>query len=84
MKDHRNRMALRTVEGLTEAPSVETVAKLLGVLPEDIDQEYGILLIDPNRGTYCVQVKDNLPDDQPSDGKRFDGPWSSPKIDTFQ
>jgi hypothetical protein len=76
-------MVLRSVEGFSEPPSIETVAEKLGVSPNAIDQAYGVILIDPSRGMYCVQVREPQPPNKSDTSSPYNGPWASPKIDTF-
>lgn len=69
---------LVSVEGFSEQPSLEAVAESLGLSSDEIDPSFGVVLIDPRAGKYCVQLKDEpsshtqLPEDS--------GPWSNPPI----
>jgi hypothetical protein len=74
--------ALMTVHGQDGAPSLEAAAEELGVSIDDLDRAFGVILIDPGRRLYGVQVNaDRLPPDRGSGPYR--GPFSNPRIDTF-
>ena len=75
-------MALVTVsgEGMT---SLEAAAAQLGVAPEDIDPNFGIVPIDPRQNLFAVQVRaDRLPEGFGSETP-YRGPFSSPRIAPF-
>jgi hypothetical protein len=81
-------MALMTVTGANGPPSLEAAAAELGVTVDDIDQSFGIVAVDPQRGLYCVQVPaDRVPTDTGSgetgSGETYRGPFSNPKIAPF-
>lgn len=72
-----------TVHGVDGPPSLEAAARELGVTIDDIDREFGVVLIDPARGLYSVQVDvDRLPEQVALDDP-YRGPFSNPRIDTF-
>jgi hypothetical protein len=75
-------MALMTVAGKDQAPSLDAAAQQLGVRTEDIDRDYGVVAVDPERGLYAVMVRaDRLPPEKPADSYR--GPFANPKIEPF-
>ncbi|MFN4275113.1 MAG: hypothetical protein ACK4FJ_02350 [Ferrovibrio sp.] len=80
-------MALMTILSRKGPPDIETAAASLHVAAEDIDQEYGILPIDPGQGLYCVRVRaDSLPaavshGDAASDGDAYRGPFADLPIE---
>lgn len=65
---------LLTVEGFDSKPTFEIVAETLGIPLINIDQTYGIILLDPKKGIYCVLAEPV--DEQPG--------FSSPQIDVFR
>lgn len=76
-------MVMMTVRGLAENPSVEDVAKLLGVPVTAIDAKFGIIIVDVERHICTVRVdSEQLPKgtDQP---EGVSGPYSDPKIAPF-
>ena len=76
-------MVMMTVRGLAENPSVEDVAKMLGVPVSAIDAKFGIIIVDVERHICTVRVdSDQLPKDtEHSEG--VSGPYSDPKIAPF-
>ena len=50
---------------------------------EDIDPVFGVVTIDPEKGTYAVQVKGLHPNTQHERPGEFRGPWSNPRIEPF-
>ena len=75
-------MALYSVEGFNLPPSPEVVAEKLGISPSDIDRAFGVILIDPKRGMYCVQARVDQSKQSEFSSPHI-GPWSSPKIEGF-
>ena len=73
-------MALLTVKSGDTPPSLETAARQLGVRTEDIDSHFGIVLVDPREGLYCVQVRaDRVPADL-EQRQPHRGPFANPAI----
>jgi hypothetical protein len=67
--------SLMIVAGSNGPPSFEAAAEQLGVKPEAIDREFGVVLVDPKAQTYSVLVELSNPDDQRA--------FSNPKIAPF-
>ena len=74
---------LMTVTSPRGAPSLAEAARQLGVSVEDIDPVFGVVTIDPEKGTYAVQVKGLHPNTQHERPGEFRGPWSNPRIEPF-
>lgn len=72
---------LVTVEGFDSQPSLDTVADSLGVAVSQIDEQFGVLLIDPVKGMYCIQLKSQQGDMRGIDHSH--GPWANPPIEPF-
>lgn len=75
--------ALFTVKATGGPPSVADAAKQLGLTSDDLDQEFGVVLIDSSQGVYCVQT---LPGHEPASAMVKDGcggPFSNPAIEGF-
>jgi hypothetical protein len=72
-------MALMTVVGRGRQPSLAAAAKQLGVTTADVDADYGVVPVDPEKGVYAVMVRaDRLhPDDA---GQPYRGPYANPVI----
>lgn len=74
---------LVTVESAEGVPSLRAAAKDLRVHVEDLDANFGIVAIDPDRGLYCVQVRaDRLPAGF-EHRIPYQGPYANPNIATF-
>jgi hypothetical protein len=76
--------ALMTVHSTDGPPTLESAAHQLGMAVEDIDATFGVVLIDPARGLYSVQVNaERVPHHREQD-EPHRGPFSNPRIDTFR
>jgi hypothetical protein len=76
-------MVLMTVEGKLGAPSLSEAASQLGVKVEDIDPVFGVVPVDPSRGLYSVQVRDDRLPAASSTSQPYRGPFSNPEIAPF-
>jgi hypothetical protein len=68
---------LMVVTGQGGPPSMEQAARQLGVTVEALDPDFGVVIINPDRGLYSVRV------DASKLGDEFDpekGPFSDPPI----
>lgn len=68
---------LLSVEGFSEMPTIEAVAISLGVSQDQIDPDFGVVLVDPRVGAYCVMLKEDVPLNLPGNDN---GPWANPTI----
>lgn len=83
MTANEQHWVLCTIEGFDSKPSLEKAAQHLAVAASVVDSEFGVVLLDPKRGMYCVQIlEDHCPD--AIKGPRSSGPWSSPRIEGFK
>lgn len=76
---------LMTLTASEHQPSLGEAADKLGVSLEDLDSQFGVVPIDPEKGTYAVQVRSDkapAPSTEPESGE-YHGPWSNPKIAPF-
>ena len=75
--------ALMTVQSEDGPPTLEAAARQLGVGVEAVDATFGVVLIDPERGLYSVQVDAaQLPPEAATD-EAYRGPFSNPRIESF-
>jgi hypothetical protein len=73
--------ALMTVVLMEDERSLTGVARVLGIKVEEIDPVFGVVPIDPERGTFAIQVRSDKAL-QPShiDAEHHRGPWANPAI----
>ena len=75
-------LALMTVSLPHAVPSLAEAATQLGVALADVDETFGLVPVDPEKGLYAVQVRaDKLPSETQDRGAGFRGPWSNPSIE---
>ena len=73
---------MMTVELDPEAATVENAAERLGVEPDRIDPEFGVVSIDPDQNLYTVLVDEQAAAEAtPRPG--LEGPFSNPLIEPF-
>lgn len=72
---------LYTIEWKGEKPTREEVAERFGIDPGDLDEEFGVIEIDPERNLYSILVDDAVVPDETDD--QIKGPFSNPKIEPF-
>ena len=78
------KMALLTVRGKGQsAPSYESAARQIGVAKEDVDHSYGIVLLDPAKSLYAVQVRADRIPPVTADAGTYNGPFADPVIAPF-
>jgi hypothetical protein len=65
----------------TEA-TIENAARHLGVDPDTIDPDFGVVLIDPADDKYAVMV-DERSADRALGTEGVEGPFANPKIEPF-
>jgi len=75
-------MPLYTLTGLNQSPTILEAATMLGTTPDAVDPNFGIILIDPTRGRYCVNVHNSAQLDQ-SKWIGVEGPWSDPGVNAM-
>jgi hypothetical protein len=75
--------ALMTVQSDDGPPTLEAAARQLGVHPEALDETFGVVLIDPKSGLYSVQVDASQLPSEPETGDDYQGPYSTPRIESF-
>jgi len=73
---------LYTLSSRDKAPMLNEVMTEFSLLSDEIDQEFGVQLIDPVAGDYCVLIEEEALKKIDSQYD-IEGPFSNPKIDTF-
>ena len=62
--------------------TLRAVRRKLHLLPEDIDQEFGVVNIDPQQNLYAVLVEPSAAR-KASTQPGVEGPFSNPRIEAF-
>jgi hypothetical protein len=73
---------MMTVELDPDSATVDEVAKRLGLGPEEIDAEFGVVPIDPDNHLYSVLV-DEQASARVAGQPGVEGPFSNPRIEPF-
>jgi len=77
-------MVLMTVHGSNGQPSLAQAASELGVSIGDVDDQFGVVPIDPAEGLYAVQVKESSVETGRAGARGgYQGPYSNPEIAPF-
>jgi hypothetical protein len=78
--------ALFTVELEPNEANLNGVRERLGITSDQIDEEFGVVAIDPDRSLYTILVEESvasgLQDAHTSRGA-VKGPFSNPRIENF-
>ena len=74
-------MAMVLVEASPETANAGFAATQLGVPVEAIDQDFGLILVDPSQGLYTVMVDARSLPPGFADRTPFRGPFSTPRIE---
>jgi hypothetical protein len=78
-----NEFRLLTLIHHGDRPSVEEAARHFNLRPEDLDQQYGIILINPTESQYSIRVvADRIPTTSPAPTDST-GPFADPPIAPF-
>lgn len=75
---------LITVDIRSKSPDTATVADKIGVKKTAIDQNYGVVLIDPVRKRYAVKVDAIAFERRTRKHADISGPYSDPPIGTMR
>lgn len=74
-------VTIRAAEG---RPALDDVVERYGLAPEEIDQDFGVVEIDPDDHLYVVLVTPEAAARiEPGDGWDTSGPYSNPRIEPF-
>lgn len=72
---------LYTINWKGEKPTLTEVAKKFGFDKKDLDQEFGVVGIDPQDSLYSILIEENAI--VPKAEKDIEGPFSNPRIEPF-
>jgi len=75
-------MQMLTVKLQPEEANVAEVRRKMKLAPEQIDNSFGVVCIDPKNNLYAVMV-DEKASQELSGQKGVKGPYSNPRIEPF-
>lgn len=76
--------ALMTLQCHAGTPRLVEAARTLGLPTKALDREFGVVSIDPDKGSFVVRVfSEFLPARQGNEHSDTSGPYSDPKISPF-
>ncbi|GAA0991902.1 hypothetical protein GCM10009555_080050 [Acrocarpospora macrocephala] len=75
-------MVLITVR-LTRGATMDLALRKLGLTKQDVDLGYGLIPLDPDKGSYGMRVTPEAAAKLAAEGHDFEGPWSDPRIEPF-
>lgn len=75
--------AMYTIEAQQGRPTMAEVAQKLQVGEADIDQSFGVVLIDPKRGLYTVRIRQQSGANPDTNNPEVKGPFADPGIGHF-
>ncbi|MFE0014857.1 hypothetical protein ACFWXH_08430 [Mesorhizobium sp. NPDC059054] len=78
-------MVLMTIACPEGTPGLDRAAELLGVPTAEMDRSFGVVVLDPQKGLYAVQVHETAIKERPTadTGGQVKGPFSNPRIEPF-
>jgi hypothetical protein len=79
-------MVLMTIACPEGEPGLDRAAELLGVPAAEMDKGFGVVVLDPQKGLYAVQVHETAISQRPTadtGGQAVKGPFSNPRIEPF-
>ena len=81
----RMAMVMVTIHAPDKAPTVDEMKKRFDLKPGELDERFGIVKTDRDRGEYTVLVdQEAAAKIRPDQNWRVTGPYSNPKIETFE
>jgi hypothetical protein len=71
-----------TIHASENAPTVAEIIHRYALKPGDIDEEFGVVVIDPEAQDYTILVEPEVAQKiQPNENWGISGPFSNPKIE---
>lgn len=75
---------MMTIHAPEGSPTMQQIVSRYGLQPGEIDDEFGIVEIDPTDHSYTILVEPSAAKKIQPDGKwNTSGPFSNPKIEPF-
>lgn len=76
-----NKRVLMNIQSPDEAPTLDAVKRRYGLADDEIDAEFGVIAIDPEKHMYSVLVNEEAAGKvEPGTDWKTDGPYSNPRI----
>lgn len=73
-----------TIQAAGSAPSIEEVKTRYGLTPDELDESFGVVEIDPTEHLYTILVDESAASKVKSTGDwSTRGPYSNPRIEPF-
>jgi len=72
---------LYSINWTGEKPTLEQVAQKFGFEKKDLDEDFGVVEIDPQDNLYSILVEETAI--VPKDKENIKGPFSNPRIEPF-
>ena len=73
-----------TIRAKGKRPTVESVRSLYGLTAAELDENFGVVEIDPDEGLFTILVADSAATKvQSGSGWEVEGPYSNPRIEPF-
>ena len=72
---------LYSINWAGKKPTLEQVAKKFGFDKKELDEEFGVIEIDPQDNLYSIMVEETAIGQK--DTKDIEGPFSNPRIEPF-
>jgi hypothetical protein len=76
-------LVLMTIASPGGVPDLARAASILGVDPSAMDTAFGVVLIDPEKGMYAVQVSASAVSNSGKAAEGVKGPYSNPRIEGY-
>jgi hypothetical protein len=78
---------LYNVRWTGERPTLEAICQRFGFTTDELDQQYGVIEIDPDEHVYSILVEDSavarVGAEWRTEGTPLEGPFSNPRIEPF-
>ena len=72
-----------TLHGKKSEPKIEDVMQELKLKAGELDEEFGVQMIDPAAGDYAILIEEEVARRIDPDQAEVSGPYANPKIETF-
>lgn len=75
---------MMTIHAPGDTPTLKEIVSKYGLEPDELDHEFGIVPIDPEKNDYTILVEQSAASKiSPNEQWDVSGPYSNPRIETF-